>query len=225
MAGNIFKKALANAADTTPKSSKDKKARIKITNASHPEFYPILKRSAIIREEMAKLKAELELNDDQIKELGVHYWSERYEASGVNPDSVMIEIRERDNDQAADTAQFMLNMKDQYIKIDEAAANQLKADFGEEVVTETNTYEFNPEMVEKHGELIAELIDKCDKIPDADKDIIITAKTKREIAKGTIDKFAILAKKKNMKVEQVVGQFKPIVATRNVEYIPATALH
>ena len=225
MAGNLFKKAKAAASTDAPKSSKDKKPRIKLTNVEHPGMYNKIKRQAFLKDEIKKLTAELELNDDEIKELGVRYWSERFETSGVNPDTVMIELRERDNDDASDTVQFMLNMKDQYIKIDEAAANQLKADFGDEVVTETDTYEFNPEMVEKHGELIAELIENCDKIPDADKERIVVAKTKREVAKGTIDKFANLAKNKKMKVEQVVSVFRPIVATRNVEHIPATALH
>lgn len=224
MAGNLLKKAKAAAAAEPAKSSKDKKPRIKLSNVDYPNMYNKIKRQAFLKDEIKKLTAELELNDDEIKELGVRHWSQRFENSGVNPDSVMIELRERDNDDAADTVQFMLNMKDQYIKIDEAAAIQLRADFGDEVVTETDTYKFNPELVEKYGEILSELIENCDKISKDDKEAIFIAETKREVTKGTIDKFAILAKKKNTSVEQVVSVFRPIVATRNVEHIQATAL-
>ncbi len=221
---NLFAKAKAAASSDAPKSSKDKKTRIKVSNVDRPGMFNKIKRQAFLKEEIKKLTTELELNDGEIKELGVECWSKRFDEAGINPESVMIEMRERDNDDSSDTVQFMLNVKDQYIKIDENAAKQLKADFGEEVVTETDTFEFNPEMVEKHGELIASLIENCDKIPKADKDLIIVAKTKREVAKGTINKFAILAKKKGTNVEQVVSVFKPIVATRSTDHIPATAI-
>lgn len=223
MAGNLLKKAKAAASTTDTKSSKDKKTRIRVNNVDHQGMYQKIKRQAFIKAEMAKLKTESELNDDEIKEMGIHYWSERFQKNGINPDSVMIEMKERDNDDASDTVQYMLNVKDQYIKIDEASAIQLKADFGDEVVTETDTYEFNPDLVEEYGEIISELIESCDRIPNDVKERIFVAKTKREITKGTIDKFAILAKAKNLSVEQVVSIFKPIVATRSNEHIPARA--
>lgn len=218
---NLFKKAKEAASSTGKVKAKEKKVRVRV---NLPGFFEKVKRQALILEQIKTLTAESELNADEIKEIGKENWAKIFEEKGVNPESIIIEAKESD-DTNSDTAQYMLLMSDKYITIDQEQANFLKETFGDGVINENEKYEFNKEMVEKYGEILSDLINTCDQIPDNDKGLIINAVTKNEIAKGTIDKFANLAKDKKMSVNEIVNIFKPVCSAKGVEYIQATPVY
>ena len=213
---SLFNKA-KKAAPEKKVDPKKAKPRVTVTN---PGFFDVLKRQAYLKAQIKSFEAESDLLDDKIKEVGKEEWAKLYEKGGVNPESIMIEAKEN-----KDTAQCMLLVADKYIIINQERADYLKEQFGEEIVNTVDKYEFDKEMVEKHGEVISDLIMNCDLIPDEDKERIIKATVTNSVAKGTIDKLKIYADKAGCSVGDMVDIVKPVTSTKNVEYIEASAVY
>jgi len=202
---SLFKKAK----ETAPEKKVDpKKAKPRVT-VDQPGFFEKLKRQAFLKKEIKSFETESDLLDDEIKEVGKEEWSKMYEKDGVNPESIMVEAR-----QGKDTAQCMLLMSDKYIIINPDRAEYLKETYGTDIVTESETYEFDKEMVEKYGEIISDLIMNSDLISEGDKEKIIKAKVTNAVSKGTIDKLKIYADKAGCSVLDMVREVKPITSTK-----------
>lgn len=211
---SLFKKAK----EAAPAKTVDpKKAKPRVT-VDIEGFFDKLKRQAYCKQEIKSLEAESDLLDSEIKEVGKEEWSKLYDRQGVNPESIMIEAK-RGND----TAQYMLLMSDKYIIINQERADYLQETYGADIVTTTDEYKFDKDMVETYGEIISYLITNCEAIPEADKEKIIKATVTNTVAKGTIDKLKIYATKTNKTVGQMVDEVKPVTSVKNVEYIEATA--
>ena len=216
MAGSLFKKAK----DVAPEKKVDpKKAKPRVT-VNEPGFFEKLKRQAYLKQEIKSLEAESDLLDSEIKEVGKEEWSKLYDRQGVNPESIMVEAKKNN-----DTAQYMLLMADKYIIINQERADYLVETYGADMVTTTDKFEFDKDMVEKHGETISDLINNCPDIPEADKEKIIKATVTNTVAKGTIDKLKIYADKTGKSVADMVAEVKPVASTKNVEFIEATAIY
>lgn len=213
---SLFKKAKENSPAKTV-DAKKAKPRVTITE---PGFFEKLKRIAFLTREIKSYKAESDLLDDELKDVGKTEWAKLYEKSGVNPESIMIEAKEGNN-----TAQFMLLMSDKYINIDQERADVLKEQFGDEIVTETETYQFDKEMVEKYGEVISDLIMNCGDIEENDKEKIIKAVVANSVSKGTIDKLKIYADKDGCSVSDMISVVNPVTSSKNYEYIEASAIN
>jgi len=67
-------------------------------------------------------------------------------------------------------------------------------------------------QVEKYGEILSELIEACEDIPEDDKYRIIKATTSFAIAKGTIDRIKDFGN-----IESVVEAIKPVFSLKNFE--------
>lgn len=213
---SLFNKA-KQAAPDKKESAKKAKPRVTVTT---PGFFDILKRQAFLKAQIKSFEAESDLLDEKIKEVGKEEWAKMYEKNGINPESIMIEAKDN-----KDIAQCMLLVSDKYIMINQERADYLKEQFGEDIVATTDKYEFDKEMVEKHGEVISDLIMNCDQIPDEDKERIIKATVTNAVAKGTIDKLKIYADKAKCSVGEMIEVVKPITSTENVECIEATAVY
>jgi hypothetical protein len=213
---SLFKKAKEDAPD---KKINPKLQKVRVT-VKEDGFFENVKRLAYVTTEMKSLKTEADILSDQIKEIGISEWAKLYQKSGVNPESIMIEAKENNN-----TAQYMLLMSDKYIIINQERADYLKETYGADIVTEKETYEFDAEMVEKHGETISDLIMGCDAIPAEDKERIIKAVVSNTVAKGTIDKLKIYADAAECSVADMIGVVKPVVSAKNIEYVAATAIY
>ena len=211
---SLFKKAKEGAPEKKV-NPKLQKLRVRVEEEG---FFDKVKRQAWLLEQLKMIKAESDLLADVIKEAGIDEWSKVYEKSGVNPESIMVEAKDGE-----DTGQFMLLVSDKYIIINQERADYLKETYGEDIVSSKDTYEFDPEMVEKHGETISDLIMGCDAIPAQDKEKIIKATVTNSVAKGTVDKLKIYADKAGCTVGEMVSVVKPVVSAKNVEYIQATA--
>ena len=213
---SLFKKAKEN---SPVKTVDPKKAKPRVT-VNEPGFFDKMKRQAYLKQEIKSLEAESELLDSELKEIGKDEWSKLYERQGVNPESIMVEAKNGN-----DTAQYMLLMSDKYIIINQERADYLVETYGEDIVTTTDKYEFDKEMVEKHGETISDLIMNSKEIPEVDKEKIIKATVTNSVAKGTIDKLKIYADKTGKTVGDMVAEVKPVTSTKNVEYIECTNIY
>ena len=205
MATNLFAKAKKSAPAKTTKA-KDKKVRLVVEDSN---FFSKVQTLEQLQESMKSAKAKADLISDELKDIAKEKWAEQYEATKVNPESVMI-CQEVDGD----TAQFMFVPTDKYITINEERAEELKEAYGEEIVEEKTTFSFDNDMIEKYGEVLSMLIENCDEIKEADKEKIIKAVTTYSVAKGTIDKF-----KQYGDVSEMIETVKPVVAIKNVEII------
>lgn len=207
---NLFTQAKKSA---TPKASKAKeeKLRIKVKDA---DFFEKIERLEKLQENMKRDKAAADIINDEIKEIAVTEWSKVYDKTSKNPGSVMLEARE-----GVDISQVMFVPSDKYITINEDRANYLIETYGEDAVEEKTTFSFDAEMVEKYGEILSELISNSEDIDDEDKRRIIKASRSFSVKKGAIDKFKDFAEQADADVLQIVEEFKPVVALKNIEVI------
>lgn len=215
MAG-LFSKAKAAAPE---KKVDPKKAKQRVT-VNIPGYFDKVKRQAYLKQEIKSLEAESDLLDSELKEVGKDEWANLYGKQGVNPESIMIEAKNGN-----DTVQYMLLMSDKYIIINQERADYLVETYGADIVSTTDKYEFDKEMVEKHGETISDLIMNSKEIPEDDKEKIIKATVTNVVAKGTIDKLKIYADKTGKTVADMVSEVKPVTSTKNVEFIEATPIY
>lgn len=202
---NLFTKA-KKAAPAKTTAAKDKKIRLQVTD---PNFFSKVEKLEQLNDTLKSAKAQADMISDELKDLAKSEWTEYYQKTGKNPESVMI-VQEV----AGDTAQLMLVPSDKYITVTEARAEELRETYGEEIVEEETTFSFDATMIEKYGEVLSMLIENCEDITDADKEKIIKATTKYSVAKGTIDKLNQYGD-----VVEVMEAVKPVVSLKNVEVI------
>ena len=202
---NIFAKAKKSAPAKTAKG-KEEKTRIRV---SDPSFFDKVSKLEALNDQMKSAKAKADMISDEIKDLSKSEWAKLYDRTGKNPGSVMIEAVDGE-----DTAQVMFLPTDKYITITEDRANELRDNYGDEIVEEKTSFSFDNDMIEKYGEVLSALIENSDEISDDDKDRIIKAVTTFSVAKGTIDKLKTYGD-----VEDVMESVRPVVALKNVEVV------
>jgi hypothetical protein len=206
MAGSLFSKA-KKAAPAKPAKAKEQKVRIPVDD---PDFFEKVSKLEELNDTMKSAKAKADLISDELKGIAKDKWVELYQDTKKNPESVMI-VQENE---MGDTAQFMFVPTDRYITINEERAEELKEEYGDEIVDEKTTFSFDDLMIEKYGEILSEMIENCDEIPDKDKEKIIKATTTYTVAKGTIDKFLVYGE-----AAELMETVKPVVALKNIEVI------
>ena len=203
---SLFTKA-KKAAPAKSTSSKDKKVRLVVED---PTFFEKVEKLETLQETLKSAKAKADLISEELKDIARDLWSDEYEKTKRNPESVMI-VQENST---GDTASFMFLATDKYISINEERAEELKEAYGEDIVEEKTTFAFDNDMIEKYGEVLSMLIENCDDIKESDKEKIIKAVTTYSVAKGTIDKFNQYGE-----VVEMLETVKPVVAIKNVEII------
>jgi hypothetical protein len=107
---------------------------------------------------------------------------------------------------------------DKYIVIDKDRAELMQKQYGPNIVEEKDTYILDAAMVEKYGDIISKLIEKCKDIPDEDKEKLIKVETKRTIRKGTIQRLFVDFKKfTGNKMGNLLEDIKPVFQMKNVK--------
>jgi hypothetical protein len=203
---NLFAKAKKSAPAKTTKA-KEQKVRLEVED---PSFFDNVKKLEELQDTLKSAKAKADLISDELKEIAKEKWADLYQDTKRNPESVMI-VQENET---GDTAQFMFVPTDKYITINEERAEELKDQYGDDIVEEKTSFSFDDSMIEKYGEILSTLIEECDEIPEKDKEKIIKATTTYTVAKGTIDKFTQYGD-----VYELIETVKPVVAIKNVEVI------
>lgn len=201
---NLFTKA----AKSAPKKvkGKDEKVRIRV---SDPSFFDKVSKLEALNDQMKSAKAKADMISDELRDISKSEWVKLYDRTGKNPGSVMIEAVDGE-----DTAQLMIVPTDKYITITEDRADELRDNYGEEIVEEKTTFSFDNDMIIKYGEVLSALIENSDEIADDDKDRIIKAVTTFSVAKGTIDKLKTYGD-----VSEIMEAVRPVVALKNIEVI------
>jgi hypothetical protein len=202
---NLFKKAKEAAPDKKT-TAKDSKVRVTV---DQPDFFEKVKRLSILNDNMKREKAEADMIHDEIKDLGKAEWAKVYQNTGKNPGTIILEAK-----QGLDVAQLQFVPSDKYISINRERAEALIEIYGEDIVEENTTFQFDNSMIEKYGEVLSKLIENCDEIAEADKEKIIKAVTTFSIARGTIDKMKAYGD-----VSMVIEEVKPVISLKNIEVI------
>jgi hypothetical protein len=138
-----------------------------------------LTRMAEIDAKMAELEAEKATLDAGVREEAKNAMAKLYDEKNCFPGSLKVVAGKRS---------FLFITSDKYIKIDEDRAGELTKKYGQEVVTEKTVYTLNPDMVQKYGQEISDLIMASKKIATDDKENLIESATAWMVAKGTIEK-------------------------------------
>jgi hypothetical protein len=204
---NLFAKAKVKNVAKAPKAAKEEVVIVE------PAFHLTLTRLAELKIQQDALEAESSILAAQVKERSIAEFAKLYDENGKYPGSFVIRASGM---KKMPSASLMFLPTDKYIKIDEDRYNELAAEFGPEMVTEKTTYIMDSELIEKHGEVLSDLINKCKAFTEADKAKLIKAVTTYEVAKGTIselknEKFAKYG------IENMLSEIKPVYQMKNVK--------
>jgi len=200
MAKNLF----AKAKEKTPKANaKNDKLNIKIRGS---EFDENLIKITILEAQIDQLTAELEISKGIVKEVGVKTFEDVYILNGGYPGSFILSS---DSD-----ASIMFVPMDRYIKCDENRFNDLKEAYGDDVVTEKTEFVINPNLLDKYGEVISNLIENCPDIDDNDKTELFQAKITYSVSKGAIEKAFTWGKGK---VSDFIRDIQPVFSMKGAK--------
>lgn len=172
-------------------------------------YYFKISRLKIINDKLKEFEEESKNISTELKEEGKKEWIKIYEETGENPDSILLEASEYDH-----VARVLYVPSDKYISVNEKNAGDLKKKFGDGIVEETTTYQFDPKMVDKWGDIISKLIEESDEILESDKEKIIKSVTTYSIKKGAIDILPDFGD-----IAEVFEQVKPVVSLKSIEVI------
>ena len=201
---NLFKKSLSNAP-----VKKSEKKKIEVVDST---LFSTMEEIAEKNEEIDNLNAQLKVLTSELKDRAIEVFSEDY-VKNQDASSFILQAK----DKSGKTASMMFIPTDRYITIDEERSKQLVEEFGEDVIEEKPTYTIDPEMVEKYGEIISELILNSKKIAEEDKEKIITGTVKYTVRKGTIDKMKNYLKKFTApNVKSFIDEIKPVFQLKNI---------
>ncbi len=102
---------------------------------------------------------------------------------------------------------------DKYLSVkDEAAANAITSEIGDDAVTVSERFYFNPDVLERNQDAIETAIGDATTISDSDKAALLLKEVKYYITKGFIDKMAQYG---NDKIETVMDTVQPIIQLKN----------
>jgi hypothetical protein len=204
MTKNLF--ASAKKKTTTTKAKKDDKI---IVNVEGAEFAEKLEKFATLKAQMDELKADLAMSQEFVKTVGIEEYAKLVDEKKLNPGSFIV---------ASETGgRVMVLPTKKYIKIDEAAAEQLTETYGEDVVEENTTYGFNTDVLMRNMDAISAALLESDTLSAEDKESLIEATTTYTVAKDTLDKVYTLAKESGNEILEVIEDIQPVVQLKNAK--------
>lgn len=187
---NLF--ANVKAKETAP-SKKDKKT------FQTPELGEKIRRFSDLKQQIETATGELKMIEGDIKTAGRSLYLSEYRNQRSAPDNFKM--------QDTTGASCLFIVMDKYTSVDEDKAELLRNFDG--LLSENITYKFNPELVEKYGAILSELILNCSDIEDADKGQLISGERAYSVQKGSIDRLL-----QYDAPEQVFELINPIVSLK-----------
>lgn len=173
-AANLFATAKQNAPEK--KSAKKEKESVQVKGLAKS-----LARYDELKEAIKNSEAEMEVLAGTIKQVGKEKFLELYETRNRKPESFHL----------ADGDHKVLYIVQDAYKGDRSGMSAEKIALFEDFddVLETNTtYSFNPDVLNRVGDKISQIIMSSKLISDEDKANLIVATSKTTIKKGTIEK-------------------------------------
>lgn len=198
---NLFAKKKASA-KTTP-AKKDDKPVVLITGT---HFDINLKRFNELKKSILNDTAELKVLEDDIKGEGVEKFIELYEKDKRNPGSFKL---------SSDSGEkIMVIAMDRYLKVDDERAEEMKEEFGEEIIDEKTIFTFNNTLLEKYQEEISELIMGAEFMTDSEKEDLIVPTVTLSVKKGAINEAMTLGKGR---VADFLGYIQPVLQLKQTK--------
>lgn len=163
-------------ANATTKTATPKKADKKILPAH--DLNDKVSRYADLKHQIEALTGELKMIEGDIKVRGKELFLQQYKIEKRTPENFKIQ------DETGATCLFIV--MDKYTSVNDTKAEilgQFDGLLGEQVV-----YKFNPELVEKYGAVLSDLIMTSPNIEEQDKGQLISGERTYSVAKGSIDR-------------------------------------
>ena len=114
------------------------------------------------------------------------------------------------SNKAGDSGLFVVTKGFKYSNLDEERVEHITSIYGEETINTENKFSINPELVEKYGQVLCDLIMASKKIADEDKaQLIKLEQTVRINGEYVIDNLYELAEKTKQTVEAVINDLEP----------------
>jgi hypothetical protein len=120
----------------------------------------------------------------------------------------------------------MVVPQDKYLSIDDERANYLNETYGtyddgenliDGFVEESSEFKFNMTILERNQEVIERFFEECEDITDEDKENLIECVTKYSIKKGTIDQLYKISKDKEVDVETLYEEIRPVLQLKGAK--------
>ena len=184
-------------ANATTKTPAPKKADKKILPAH--DLGDKVGRYADLKHQIEALTGELKMIEGDIKVRGKELFLQQYKIEKRTPDNFKIQ------DDTGATCLFIV--MDKYTSVDDTKAELLREYDG--VLGENVVYKFNPELVEKYGAVISDLIASSPDIEEEDKGNLISGEKTYVVNKGSIDRLLQFANP-----EQVLELINPICSLK-----------
>jgi len=202
---NMFDKAKSKT--TTAAAKKNEKISVNVKGA---DFDKAVKIAAENDTKIKELKAELDIAKATIVETAKEKFADLYDYNKRNIGSFNL-ISENGGS-------FMFLPTKRYIKVTDDRVDHLKETYGTDVIEENTTYGFNPSILEKHMNDIAELLMSAEFLTDEEKDALIEAQTDYSVNKDVLDNFYVMKVEKGVEIEDCIEDFNPVC---QIKYLKA----
>lgn len=199
---NIFAAAKKAAPASTTDTKKSTMPVVTISEKEVKGFGADMKAWAKYKADAAKLKVDLDLVAGKIRTAATNAWVTMFKNTGMRTTSIKVTDDKNESEITFTSADAY-----QAVKADKAA--ELRATYGDDVVTEKEVYSFDAKMLEKYGALISEFITTSKKIADEDRLNIIKCDTTYAVTPGTVDNLLQLSKDSKVDFEKVIADFGP----------------
>lgn len=156
-----------------------KKTDKKVINA--PQLEDKVRQFADLKAQIDEATAKLKMIEGDIKAEGRNQFLCEYLRESKTPDNFKL------MDKTGASCLFIV--MDKYTSVDETKAEILRQYNG--LLTETRTYKFNPDLVDKYGAILSDLIVNCQDIAGEDKGQLISGEIAYSVTKGSIDKLLL----------------------------------
>jgi hypothetical protein len=187
------------------------------TSEEVKEFNEKLDKFATLKAKITELTAEYKSIEGDIKQMGSDEFCKLLGKTGKK-ESFHI------TSEAGGTV--MVVPQDKYLSIDDERANYLNETYGtydddenliDTFVDETTEFKFNMDVLERNQEVIEKFFEECDEISDEDKENLIEGVTKYSIKKGTIDKLYLISKEKDVDIETLYEEVRPVLQLKGAK--------
>jgi hypothetical protein len=213
----VFNKAKAK---PTKKSTTKEKVQVVPTFETPEEtkeFNEKLDKFATLKAKITELTAEYKSVESDIKEIGKEELIKMLE-NGRKKESFHVTSKIGGT--------VMVVPQDKYLSIDDERADYLNETYGtydedenlvETFVEESSEFKFNMKVLERNQEVIERFFEECEDITDEDKENLIECVTKYTIKKGTIDQLYKISKEKEVDVETLYEEIRPVIQLKGAK--------
>lgn len=155
------------------------------------------------RDQIEKLKSDCMLLEGDIKPVARTEWLKLMKQQGRKPDSFVMQ---------SNGANMLVIVQDKFLSMNETKEQALRDHKLDSFIDEKTVYSFDPVLLDKYEKEISAALQKL-KIPDDEKERLITAEVVKSVKKGALELLPSLKDK----AELAFNLFEPVVQLKNQE--------